>query len=158
MRTLIIGIGNESRGDDALGWLFLKEIEQGAEGKFDLEYRYQLQVEDADLISRYERVVFVDATEETLQEGFAIRRCNSAGSYYFSSHLQSPETVFYLSKTLYPQTPEAFIIPIRGYRWGLGESVSGEAADHLKKALKRFRETEIYKKAETKKEVPEGVA
>jgi len=90
MRTLLIGIGNGSRGDDALGWLFLKEIEEKDHGRFELEYRYQLQVEDADLISKYERVLFVDATEEHLPDGFIIKKCEPANSYFFSSHLQSP--------------------------------------------------------------------
>ena len=140
-----------------MGWLFLNEIEKSDAERFDLEYRYQLQVEDADLISKYDRVVFVDATEDPLDEGFAINRCESAGSYYFSSHLQSPETVLYLSKTLYPETPEAFVVPIRGYRWGLGEKISRRAADHLKKALNSFKGSDLYKKAQNKEIEPEGV-
>ena len=148
MRTLLIGIGNGSRGDDALGWLFLNEIEEKDPGRFDLEYRYQLQVEDADLISKYERVLFVDATEEHLPDGFIIKKCEPANSYYFSSHLQSPEAVLYLSRTLYPQTPEAFVIPIKGHKWELGEPLSPEASEHLEKALESFRVTGLYKQAQ----------
>ncbi len=157
MRTLLIGIGNNLRGDDALGWLFLNEIEKSDAEKFHLEYRYQLQVEDADLISKYERVVFVDATEEPLDEGFAINRCESAGSYYYSSHMQSPETVLYLSKTLYPETPEAFVVTIRGYHWELGEKVSSRAMAHLEKALKAIRGSDLFKKVQVKEFEPEGV-
>ena len=150
MRTLLIGIGNGSRGDDALGWLFLNEIEEKDPQKFDMEYRYQLQVEDADMISQYERVLFVDATEELIPKGFAIKKCLPARSYYFSSHVQSPETVLYLCKTLYRKAPEAFVIAIKGYRWELGEPLSNEASEHLEKALKLFRTSELYKQTQVK--------
>lgn len=150
MRTLLIGIGNGSRGDDALGWLFLNEIEEKDPGRFDMEYRYQLQVEDADLISQYERVLFVDASEEKLPDGFVIKKCEPANSYYFSSHLQSPETILYLSKSLYRQTPEAFVLPIKGYRWELGEPLSRDATENLKKALISFRSSGLYEKATIK--------
>lgn len=150
MRTLLIGIGNYSRGDDAMGWLFLNEIEKIDSGRFDLEYRYQLQVEDADLISNYERVIFVDATEEILDDGFAINSCEPAGTYYFSSHQQSPETVLYLSKTLYPNSPVAFVVAITGYRWGLGEETGEKAEENLKKAIKSFVASELYEGAQMK--------
>ena len=44
---LIIGIGNSSRGDDGLGWAFLDTISQMQPLPGQLEYRYQLVVEDA---------------------------------------------------------------------------------------------------------------
>lgn len=157
MRTLIIGIGNSSRGDDGLAWMFLNEIEKYDTGLFDLEYRYQLQVEDADLISEYDRVLFVDATEELIPDGFALRKCESAGSFYFSSHLQSPEAVLYLTETLYPNVPDAFVLPITGYRWELGDSLSPEATENLKNALKALRESDLYKKIETSTELAENI-
>ncbi|MDZ7755106.1 hydrogenase maturation protease [Rhodohalobacter sp.] len=150
MRTLLIGIGNGSRGDDALGWLFLNDIEGKDPGRFDLEYRYQLQVEDADIISKYERVLFVDATEELIPKGYALKKCEPARSYYFSSHLQSPEAVLYLCETLYRKTPEAYVLPIKGYRWELGEPLSNKASNHLQRALDLFRSSELYKQAQIK--------
>lgn len=152
MRTLLIGIGNSSRGDDSLGWLFLNDLEKKDPAAFDLEYKYQLQVEDADLISKYDQVLFIDSTEEQIPDGFALRPCESADSFYFSSHIQSPEAVLYLSETLYPKSPKAFVMPITGYRWGLGDSVSPEALENLKKALDAFRESAIYKESEIHKE------
>jgi Ni,Fe-hydrogenase maturation factor len=60
-RTLLIGIGNSGRADDGLGWAFLDEVEKTLPKNYDLEYRYQLQVEDAELISHYNTVFFIDA-------------------------------------------------------------------------------------------------
>lgn len=147
---LIIGIGNDSRADDGLGWVFLDRIkERFTDGKmplhpgtgpvqFDLEYRYQLQVEDAALICRYRNVVFIDATEEEHDEGFAIRECESAGTYHFSSHIQGPESILYLSEVLFGQSPETHIVSISGYEWELGVDMCKHATENLDKAFNAF--------------------
>ena len=64
--TLVFGWGNRSRGDDALGPLFVERLlatrPAGVEGLED----YQLQVEHAlDLVGR-RRVLFVDASRVAL--------------------------------------------------------------------------------------------
>ncbi|HPW63523.1 MAG TPA: hypothetical protein PLJ13_14595, partial [Cyclobacteriaceae bacterium] len=51
-RILMIGIGNNGRSDDALGWNFVDEF-SNREDLFDIEHRYQLQIEDALLITEY---------------------------------------------------------------------------------------------------------
>ena len=43
-KILLLGIGNNGRSDDALGWKFVEEFTSRQE-LFDVEYRYQLQVE-----------------------------------------------------------------------------------------------------------------
>jgi hydrogenase maturation protease len=147
---LLIGIGNDSRADDGLGWAFLDRIKENfPDGKmplypgagpvlFDIEYRYQLQVEDAALICRYLNVVFIDATEEGHDEGFAIRECESSGTYHFSSHIQGPESILYLSDVLFGQTPETHIVSISGYEWELGVDMSKRAAENLERAFSAF--------------------
>src|SRR5580765_1251401 len=113
-KFLIIGIGNTGRGDEGLGW----KLAEKAEGLFheegDVEYRYQLQVEDAELISHYDFVIFADATDNELQKGFSFVKCNPASEYFFSSHIQSPETILYLSKTVFEKSPGAFLLLMKG--------------------------------------------
>jgi hydrogenase maturation protease len=64
---LVFGWGNASRGDDALGPLFVQRLSAlaaTAKGNSKMEFLqdYQLQIEHAlDLVSR-ERVLFVDAS------------------------------------------------------------------------------------------------
>ncbi|MCC7218819.1 MAG: hydrogenase maturation protease, partial [Burkholderiales bacterium] len=59
---LVIGIGNPSRGDDALGPLLVERIEAMDLPGVECLTDFQLQVEHAlDLVGR-EQVVFVDAT------------------------------------------------------------------------------------------------
>lgn len=139
--TLFIGIGNSGRGDDGLGWLFLDYIDRLNQPGIHAEYRYQLQVEDAALVSGFKKVVFIDASQEPHPEGFAIESCEPASEYFFSSHLQSPQTVLYLTETLYDHRPDALLITITGKTWGLGEKLSAEAELNLKMALRLFLNT-----------------
>lgn len=148
--VLIIGIGNAGRADDGLGWAFLDRVKaKYPDGKiplstgdvsvyFDLEYRYQLQVEDAELICQYKKVVYIDATEEVHEDGFAIRECASSGNYHYSSHIQSPESVLYLSEVLFGKKPEALIVSITGFDWDLGNRMGVRASENLDKALHTF--------------------
>ncbi len=60
-KTLFVGIGNIGRADDGLGWAFIDYLALKSTNSYNLEYRYQLQVEDAELISNYHTVIFVDS-------------------------------------------------------------------------------------------------
>lgn len=138
---LVIGVGNSGRNDDGLGWKFVDIASQTMRGCFDFEYRYQLQVEDTELVSKYNKVIFVDASQAATENGFEIMRCKKAGHYFFSSHLQSPETILYLAEMLYNKRPEAYTVAIEGQNWGLGKSLSKQAEKNLKTALAYFEKT-----------------
>lgn len=138
---LIIGVGNSGRNDDGLGWKFVDIVSQTIQGYFDIEYRYQLQVEDADLVSKYNKVIFADASQAAIQNGFEIIPCKKAGHYFFSSHLQTPEAILYLTEMLFNKNPEAFTVAIEGKNWGLGKSLSKEAEKNLEKALEYFEKS-----------------
>ncbi|MCU0394485.1 MAG: hydrogenase maturation protease [Chitinophagaceae bacterium] len=137
-RLLVIGIGNEGRGDDGLGWRFAQAVSQLSIEGLDVEWRYQLQVEDALLICRYPSVVFVDASHQHHPGGYAWNSCFPAGHYFFSSHVQSPETILYLCRELYQQQPEAWILSITGLQWDLHVGLSTEASGNLGRALDFF--------------------
>jgi len=79
--TVIFGIGNCGRGDDGLGWAFLDRIQQEPGFRGLIEYRYQLQPEDAALISRAERVLFVDSYRGDLRGGFQFKPCKASRTF-----------------------------------------------------------------------------
>lgn len=138
-RTIVIGIGNNGRQDDGLGWLFLDFLEE-KEADIEIEYRYQLQIEDADLISNYSKVIFVDATKEATEKGYYLKPCLPSETYSFSTHALSPETIMYLSKKLYNHSPDASIFAIQGYDWELKIGLSEGGTNNLEKAKKYFEE------------------
>ncbi len=141
-KLLLIGIGNSGRGDDGLGWKFTDLLSEKNYNWIDLEYRYQLQIEDTELINNYDTIVFVDASHTVLKDGFEIRPCTASNHYFFSSHMQSPETILYLSNDLYNKYPEAYTIAISGSEWELRSSLSAAAEKNLQAAFTFF--TEVF--------------
>ena len=133
-----MGIGNCGRGDDGLGWQFVESIQQGGNTQFDFEYRYQLQIEDSIIVSEHELVIFVDASHEKLEKGFEIKPCNAVEHYFYSSHMQSPETILYLTGNLFDKYPEAYTIAIEGHYWELKTTISKQAERRLQSALAFF--------------------
>jgi hydrogenase maturation protease len=141
---LILGIGNNGRQDDGLGWLFLDFLES-ENSNVDIEYRYQLQIEDADLISKYDTVIFVDATKEDTEHGFYLKPCHPSEKYSFSTHALEPETILYLSHKLYNHNPDASIFTIQGYNWELKIGLSEKGMINLDNAKKYFKDTVLIK-------------
>ncbi len=143
-KTVVIGIGNIGRQDDGLGWLFIDYLKSEGFKHLSLEYRYQLQIEDAELISQYDTVIFVDATKEKIEGGFSLRVLKPSNKYGFSSHELMPETILYLADKLYKKTPQAYLFCIKGYQWGLEIGLSKKARLNLNKAKEYFANTSMF--------------
>ena len=143
-KSLIIGIGNCGRTDDGLGWAFLDKIKERLHGNIDHVYRYQLQVEDAELISHYGTVYFVDAHTQSWEDGYTYGRCRPRANHGFSTHELEPETVVYLAETLYNKTPDTFVLGISGVGFDLKIGLTREGEANLSKALDFFNEKILH--------------
>ena len=137
-KILLVGIGNSGRGDDGLGWVFTDRVKQLGYPFLDYEYRYQLQIEDTLMVTRHRLVIFADASHEKLENGFVMKGCFPARHYFFSSHIQSPEAILYLSDDLYNKRPKAYTIAISGTDWELKTSMSAVAEKNLDTAVAFF--------------------
>ena len=136
----MIGIGNSGRQDDGLGWAFLDRIQKLDLPLAQLEYRYQLQIEDAALISEAKSVVFVDSFDGHLPDGYAWKRCEARSDVQFTSHVLLPEAVIYLCQNLYSTRPEAYVLMIQGKSWDLETGLSETAQTNLEVALSFFQQ------------------
>ncbi len=134
-KKLLLVIGNDARQDDGLGWAFGRAIEQKEIPSWAIEYRYQLQVEDADLIARFEEVVFVDAFKGSLSEGYALTPLPPALEFGFSTHALAPGAILALCQTLYSDSPNAWLMAIAGEAWELETGLSEAASKNLDCAL-----------------------
>ncbi len=140
-KTLLIGIGNSGRRDDGLGWAFLDAIREEGAFRGEASYRYQLQVEDAEKILSYDKVIFVDASENKREQGFYWKPCLPVANFGFSTHALDPDSIVALCQELYGGAPEAFVLGIEGEEWELREGLSPAAEANLEKALDFFRES-----------------
>lgn len=136
---LIIGIGNSGRSDDGLGWFMLDYIEKTFPG-LTLLYRYQLQIEDAELISHYSTVIFVDATKEKTKNGFYFKSCYPNMGLGLTSHMLKPETVLWIENELYQTNPMCFVLGIEGVKWDLSREPSRSGLNNLDLARDFIRE------------------
>jgi hydrogenase maturation protease len=141
--TLLFGIGNSGRQDDGLGWAFLDRIqyEQGFDSP--VEYRYQLQVEDAARIAQMNRVIFIDSCRGDLPGGFLWSACQPCENFEFTTHVLPPRGVMHYCKTLFGQSPRADILMIQGRSWDLEIGLSSQARQNLENAVRFFRENVI---------------
>jgi hydrogenase maturation protease len=141
---LIIGIGNPSRGDDALGPLLIERLDANRLPNVELLTDFQLQVEIAlDLQGRRE-VVFVDASLEA-PAPFSFSPAVAVNDASYSSHELSCGAVLHTYRKLFGEPPPAFVLAIRGQAFELGEDLSETARANLEAALgfitRRFSDT-----------------
>ena len=147
---LIIGIGNSGRKDDGLGWMMLDFLKNKF-SNIDLLYRYQLQIEDAEALSHYPTVIFVDATKEVTKNGFYFKPCIPNEGIGLLSHMLQPETVIWLENSLYKKEPVSYLMGIEGKEWELSPKPSEKGLLNLIKA-RTFLEKNI--RLILKKELP----
>jgi hydrogenase maturation protease len=140
--ALIFAIGNESRGDDALAPLLLRDLEESADaaGRVELIEDYQLQVENVtDLIGR-SAVLFVDA-DMSCAEPFHFSEIAAEKDSSYTSHAMTPFALLHTYRQVYgTDAPPAFLLRIRGYDFELGKPLSDKAAANLEAATERMRE------------------
>ena len=137
--TLLIVIGNSARSDDGLGWAFLDQLKELNCFKGEMMSCYQLQVEDAEMISHYPRVIFIDAFEGQLNHPFEWETTKALNDFTFTTHALTPEAVLFLCNDLYQKFPKAFTLKIQGEDWDLKIGLSELAKENLKKAVAFFK-------------------
>ncbi len=121
IRLLILGYGNPLRGDDGLGWHAVERLRRILAGD-DIELRavHQLTPEIAELLSRVERVVFVDAAAEGEPGVVQRRRLAPSETAAAFTHQATPSALLAASQALYGRAPEAelFSIPVESTELG----------------------------------------
>ncbi|TPG32692.1 hydrogenase maturation protease [Mycolicibacterium hodleri] len=134
--SLIYGIGNVGRQDDGLGWAFIDELEAHQHfAQADLRCTYQLNLEDADLINGFAKVLFVDATKDPAVTSFALTRPEPRLDFSFTSHALSVPSVLATAKQCFGRVPEVHLLAIRGHEWELQMGLTESARQNLGEAL-----------------------
>ncbi len=136
---LVFAIGNESRGDDALGPLLLRGLQTDCGAQVELIEDYQLQVEHVtDLLGR-SAVLFIDA-DMSCAAPFQFSEISAVHDHSYTSHAMTPSALLHTYRQVYEtDAPESFLLRIRGYGFELGEALSAEAAANLEQAAIRVR-------------------
>jgi hydrogenase maturation protease len=136
---LVFGWGNLSRGDDALGPLFMQQLRllAGADAgnRVDFLEDYQLQIEHALDLADRERVLFVDASVNCAMP-FEVTTPRPSRDTSFTTHAISPQALMHVYRDLYhDEPPPCTLLAIRGMHFELGTPPGSLALDHLARAL-----------------------
>lgn len=138
--TLIVGCGNPSRGDDALGPSLIDEISRllpaHAEwGEIETLTDFQLQIEFVLDLADRRRIVFVDAT--TAGAGpFSMTPLQAVGDSSLTTHALTPGALLSVFRRHFGRdAPPSHLLAIRGYAFELGAPLSPDARRNLDEAI-----------------------
>ena len=138
-KVLVIGIGNDLRGDDAAGRRAAEAVEQAAAaGAHHAEVLqvHQLTPELAAELQSCSSVVFLDASADLQQAEISVREVHPAAeSFVASAHTHSPESLLALCRDLYERLPRAVLISIPARSFELGETLSAVASEGVRCAV-----------------------
>lgn len=137
-RVVVFGIGNESRGDDALGPLLLRRLEAAGLAQVTTIEEYQLQIENALDLDDQDLALFIDAGTGT-PPPFSFYAIEADRQIAHSTHALAPETVLAVYEQVQGKAPPlAFVLCVRGEQFELGADLSDAAAVHLELAWSRL--------------------
>lgn len=143
-KTLVYGFGNPGRQDDGLGVILAEAIEHWAKEnhlyQIETDSNYQLNLEDAEKISRYKRVIFVDASQESGLLQFKYTPLYPSQGAAFSMHSVSPAYVLHLCNKLFMRNPEAYLLHIKGYEWEFMKDITPAARGNLDVSIQYIKQ------------------
>jgi hydrogenase maturation protease len=132
---LVFGWGNASRGDDAIGPLFIERLRALRLAGVECLDDYQLQPEHALDLAGRERVLFVDASLSCAAP-FEVTPLQPQRDASFSSHAMSPAALLQAFVDVHRcAPPPATLLAIRGERFALGDPLGAAAQLNLDAAL-----------------------
>lgn len=148
-RLLITGYGNPDREDDGVAWHILcavalklgRPAPQTYEDPFpeddrlDLSFSLQLTPEMAEEINGYPYVCFVDAHTGNIPEPVRLIDVESEFQASPFTHHLTPQSLLSICETLYGRKPDAVLLSVRGYHFGLSQQLSEKTAALVPQAV-----------------------
>jgi hydrogenase maturation protease len=136
---LVIGYGNELRGDDAVGPRVANEVAGWKLAGVRTMACHQLTPELADPIAAAGRVIFVDAVGAFSKEVSICEIAPAAPSSGITTHVVDPQILLRLARQVYGQCPRAWWLTVPVEKLDFGEKLSPLAQRGLHEALEKIR-------------------
>ncbi|MGE0042927.1 MAG: hydrogenase maturation protease [Vicinamibacterales bacterium] len=137
-RVVVLGCGNPSRGDDALGPALMARVAAWVACRpgrpVEAVEDFQLQVEHTLDLCERDLALFVDAVAGG-PAAVRLRRAWPARAGGVSTHALAPEALLHAYSTLgRGAPPPAYVLAVRGRAFDLGAPLTPEAARNLETA------------------------
>jgi hydrogenase maturation protease len=134
---LVIGYGNELRGDDAVGPQVARRVAGWRRPQVDGLAVHQLTPELAPALRDVDTVVFVDACADGEEGEVCVRRLE-AGPGAGVGHTSDPRWLVALTEAAYGRRPEAWLVTIPAADFGMGGPLSATAQAGMVVALRQI--------------------
>jgi hydrogenase maturation protease len=138
MKTLVIGYGNDSRNDDGAGWFVIRELSKLNLPGVTLETAHQLEVDFAETVRDYDRVIFVDASIPESPSAWCREEVVPGFESHAVAHYMTPGDILGLCQTLFGIQPAGILFSIRGHDFNFGMELSPstrQAAEEVVEAI-----------------------
>jgi hydrogenase maturation protease len=136
--VLVIGYGNDLRGDDGLGPHVATAVEERRLPGVRTLMLDQLTPDLAEELAAARLVVFVDARVGPGGEAVNVCRLRPSTAAPETTHLCEPPYLLALAQALYERSPEAWSVTVAGERFEIGEHLSDSACRHVMTAVERI--------------------
>lgn len=138
-KTLFLGYGNPDRGDDGAAWHILNQLfiymEKPNTDLFtsdlvalnetvDVWFNFQLLPEYAEIISGYQKAVFIDAHTGEIKEDLSFQKLAPAYANSPFTHHMTPSSLLSIAESITGRYPESWMVSIRGYDFKFDCSLS----------------------------------
>jgi Ni,Fe-hydrogenase maturation factor len=104
--------------------------------RLDFAFYLQLTPEMAEDINTYEHVCFVDAHTGNIPEPVRLISVESEFQASPFTHHLTPQSLLSICETLYGNKPDAALLSVRGYHFGLSQQLSEETAQLVPQAVR----------------------
>lgn len=138
--VLLLAIGNESRGDDAIGPLLARRMAAWLQGGMhnalaEVMEAMQLQIEHVIDIEERVLVLLIDAAQG-MQVPFTFHEAEPVQALGHTSHALEPAELLGIFVKVHRRAPPpTFVVCVSGLNFGLGETLSAEAAANMEQAF-----------------------
>lgn len=148
-KILIYGYGNPGRQDDGLGNVFVDRFKDWCEenklNNFEFDSNYQLNIEESEILTNYDIVLFIDASIEEHIDNFELTLVDEKNELSFTSHAASPSYIYMLGKKLFGKVATTYLLHIKGYSFEFLSGMTNEAENNLREALSYIQDAFIKK-------------
>ncbi|MBK1989288.1 hydrogenase maturation protease [Sphaerospermopsis aphanizomenoides BCCUSP55] len=133
--AMVIGYGNELRGDDGIGNKIANAIESWHLLTVDSLAVHQLTPELAANLATTNLAIFVDASINCEPLDIQIKSLSPDTSNDINGHIGDPGSLLALTKFLYGHCPSAWLVTVPGFNFEISDRISPLAEQGIVIAL-----------------------
>jgi hydrogenase maturation protease len=137
--VLVIGYGNELRGDDGVGCRVVRALATLGLPGVRARIVQQLVPELAAEMASASRVFFVDAASAGGGDEVVMDHLDPLAAAGTLGHVTNPGELLSLTRAVYGRVPEAWLVAVAGEDFALGTCLSERATTNARTALRLLR-------------------